>query len=642
MKEIVAGIIAHVDAGKTTLSEALLYRAGDLRKLGRVDKGNAFLDPDRLEKKRGITIFSHLAQLKMPNFNLTLLDTPGHLDFADQTEEVLSVLDYAILVISITDGLTAYTRTLWRLLERYQVPTFIFVNKIDENHLSHSQFLKEMQKVLASSCIDFTQEDKNFYENIATSNEKTLEDYLKKGKLSANQIRLLIKKRKIFPVYFGSALKLNGVSKFITGLEKWTLPLSKQNKFAARIFKISHDSKNERLTWLRILGGNLKARTELFSGEKINQIRIYNGEKFTVVPELKAGEIGTVTGLNKTYPGQGIGVKDAPHANLRPVMTSRLNPQDSDLHACLKALQILNDEDPLLNLRWSEHLRELRVQIMGEVQLEVLAQLMRERFNLNVSFDQGSILYKETITQPIEAVGHFEPLRHYAEAHFLLTPLKANSGLVFENKCSLEVLTKNWQHQIMTALASKEHLGVLIGAPITDLKITLIGGRGNNVHTVGGDFREATYRGVRQGLMELKKRGACQLLEPWYRFRLTIKNKQVGRALNDIQKMKGKFDPPVEENDLTVITGTAPVEQMRGYANELRSYSHGTGNLECVFAGYQPCHNAVDVIKQRAYDPLSDLDNTPNSVFCSRGAGHTVTWDKVPAAAQYPYRYPLN
>ncbi len=642
MKEITAGIIAHVDAGKTTLSEAMLYQTGSIRRLGRVDQGNAFLDPDQLEKKRGITIFSHEAQLKTKQLSLTLLDTPGHVDFAAQTENVLSVLDYAILVISWADGVTGYTRTLWHLLKEYQVPTFIFVNKVDEAGFDQTKILQNLQEKLAPNCLAFEPENKDFYENIAASDDKVLTKFLTSGKLKDETIQSLIQKRTVFPVYFGSALKLKGVEDLIAGLEKWTLEPIKKDKFAARVFKISHDEKGERLTWLKLLGGNLPAKTELLPSEKVNQIRLYNGDKFTVASTLRAGQVGAITGLTSTYPGQGIGIKDAPTASLRPVMTYRVNLENNDLHAVLTALKTLEDEDPLLNVQWSEELQEIRVQIMGEVQLETLQQILQERFKLKISFDQGSILYKETITKKIEAVGHFEPLRHYAEVHFLLEPGKRNSGLAFANCCSLEVMTKNWQHQVMTALASKEHLGVLIGAPITDMKITLISGKGNLVHTVGGDLREATYRGVRQGLMELKQRHACQLLEPWYSFRLEVKQEQVGRALNDIQRMSGKFDNPVEENGLTIITGLAPVEQMQGYENAVRSYTHGEGHLECIYTGYLPCHNAQEVIKRAKYDPVSDLANTPNSVFCSHGAGHTVTWDQVPAHAQYPYTYKLD
>lgn len=642
VKEIVAGIVAHVDAGKTTLSEALLYEAGNLRKLGRVDKGDAFLDPDELEKKRGITIFSHEAQIKTDSLKITLLDTPGHIDFATQTEQVLNVLDYAILVISATDGITSYTRTLWQLLARYQVPIFIFVNKMDAPDTDHAKILRNLQTELAENCIDFSTLDHNWQENVATCDEALLDKYLTEGTVDEDEVKKLICARKIFPVYFGSALKLTGIKEFLAAIDQWTVAAAPKEEFAARVFKISHDDKGERLTWLKILGDKLKAKTELLPHEKVDQIRDYDGEKYQVLPEAVVGEIAAVTGLTSTYPGQGLGKeKDALAARMKPVLSYRLNPGDEDLSRCLSALKELEDEDPQLNVQWSEHLQEIHVQIMGEIQLEILQQILADRFNLHVSFDQGNILYKETIIKKIEAVGHFEPLRHYSEAHFLLEPLPAGSGIVFENKCSLEVLDKNWQHQIMTALTAKEHLGVLTGSPITDLKITLIGGRGSNVHTVGGDFREATWRGVRQGLMELKQRKACKLLEPWYEFRLEVPQDQVGRALNDIQRMNGNFNSPEEKGKLTLITGKAPVSEMRDYANDVRSYTHGEGYLECVVAGYQTCHNSEDIVEEKNYDPVSDLENTPNSVFCSHGAGHTVTWDQVPAHAKYPYQFPL-
>ena len=641
MKKITTGIIAHVDAGKTTLSEALLYRAGNIRNLGRVDNGDAFLDTQQLEKKRGITIFSHEAKLTTDVTEVTLLDTPGHVDFAFQTEEVLSVLDYAILVISATDGVTSYAKTLLNLLEKNNVPVFIFVNKIDIAGTDKDQALADIQKNLSENCLDFSQENQDFYENVASADDKLLEKYLNGEKIADSDIQDLIAQRKIYPVYFGSALKLTGITEFLAGFDKWTKEKEYASDFSARCFKISHDKNGERLSWIKILGGSLKAKTEL-ADEKINQLREYNGEKFTTVVEAKAGDIVAATGLTKTYPGQGFGVKDANEASLKPVLTYRLNPLDEDIHACLTALKKLEDENPQLHVTWSEHLQELRVQVMGKIQLEILKQLLQERFNLTVDFEQGSILYKETITQPVEGVGHFEPLRHYAEVHLLLEPGERNSGVVFENKCSLEVLTKNWQHQIMTALKSKEHLGVLIGTPITDVKITLLGGKGSIVHSVGGDFREATYRAVRQGLMELKERNQLILLEPWYDFRLEVSQEHVGRALNDIQRMSGEFNTPENKGDRTIIEGSAPVSEMQDYAAQVRSYTHGDGIFECVVKGYLPCHNAAEIIAQYDYDPVSDLDNTPNSVFCSHGAGHTVTWDKVPETAHFPYTYPLK
>lgn len=641
MKKITTGIVAHVDAGKTTLSEALLYTAGNLRNLGRVDDGDAFLDTDQLEKKRGITIFSHEAKLKTDNLELTLLDTPGHVDFGQQTEETLSVLDYAILVISIADGVTSYARTLWHLLERNNVPVFIFVNKTDAVGADREKALADLQKNLSENCVDFTQIDDDFYENVAACDDKLLDKYLDNGEISPSDVQQAIAARKTFPVYYGSALKLTGIKEFLAGFEQWTSEKKFTKDFSARCFKISHDKNGERLTWIKILGGKLKAKTEL-NDEKINQIRSYNGEKFTTITEVEAGDVVALTGLTKTYPGQGFGVGDAKNAVLKPVLTYKVDSKENDIHACLDALKVLEDENPQLHVTWSEHLQEIHVQVMGKIQLQFLQQLLQERFNLDIAFEQGNILYKETITKLIEAVGHFEPLRHYAEVHLLLEPGARNSGLVFANKCSLEVLTKNWQHQIMTALASKEHLSVLTGAPITDMKITLLGGKGSIVHSVGGDFREATYRAVRQGLMEEKIHDQVELLEPWYDFRLEIGQDQVGRALNDIQRMSGKFATPQNIGERTIITGSAPVSEMQDYAAEVRSYTHGEGNLECVVKGYLPCHNAQEIIAEENYDSVSDLDNTPNSVFCSHGAGHTVTWDKVPETAHYPYTYPLS
>ena len=591
MKKITTGIVAHVDAGKTTLSEALLYRAGNIRNLGRVDNGDAFLDTQQLEKKRGITIFSHEAKLTTDDAEITLLDTPGHVDFAFQTEEVLSVLDYAILVISATDGVTSYAKTLWNLLEKNHVPVFIFVNKIDIAGANKGQVLTDIQKSLSENCLDFSQEDQTFYENVASADDQLLEKYLNGEEIMNSDIQNLIVQRKIYPVYFGSALKLTGITEFLAGFDKWTKEKEYSPDFSARCFKISHDKNGERLSWIKILGGKLQAKTEL-AGEKINQLREYNGEKFTTVVKVNAGEIVAATGLTKTYPGQGLGATDAKEASLKPVLTYKLNPLDEDIHACLMALKTLGDENPQLHVTWSEHLQELRVQVMGKIQLEILKQLLQERFTLTVDFEQGSILYKETIAQPVEGVGHFEPLRHYAEVHLLLEPGPRNSGVVFENNCSLEALTKNWQHQIMTALKSKEHLGVLLGTPITDVKITLLGGKGSIVHSVGGDFREATYRAVRQGLMELKEQDQLILLEPWYDFRLEVSQEHVGRALNDIQRMNGQFNSPENKGDRTIIEGSAPVSEMQDYAAQVRGYTHGDGIFECVVKGYLPCHNA--------------------------------------------------
>ncbi|AKP03759.1 elongation factor G [Companilactobacillus farciminis] len=641
MKQIVTGIVAHVDAGKTTLSEALLYQTGALRKLGRVDKGSAFLDPDALEKKRGITIFSHQANLQYQDLKLTLLDTPGHVDFASQTEQVLSVLDYAILVVSATDGVQGYTRTLWRLLDHYQVPTFIFVNKMDALGTDQQQILNDLQNNLASGCIDF--ESDNFNEDVAMTDDNVLEQFLDSGELIDTTVQKLIRQRKVFPCFFGSALKMEGIEEFLQGVRRFSIESNYPEEFGAKVFKISHDG-NERLTWVKVTGGMLENKAVLYNEQKANQLRVYDGSKFDLTQSLIAGEVCAITGLSDTYPGLGLGKQiNSEKPTIQPVLNFALDPKDNDIHQCLEALRQLEDEDPQLHIQWSSHLQEIRIQVMGQVQLEIIQQLLLDRFNLDVGFGEGSILYKETITQPVEAVGHFEPLRHYSEVHLLLEPGPIGSGLKFASNCSLDVLASNWQHQVLSNLQSKEHLGVLIGAPITDMKITLIGGKASNVHSVGGDFKEATWRAVRQGLMELRDTGS-QLLEPWYQFRLEVPQDQVGRAMNDIQQMNGTFENPemVDESDLTIISGTAPVATMQGYSQTVNSYTHGLGNLECVVLGYQACHNAEEVIENRDYDPVSDLENTPDSVFCAHGAGYPVSWDEVPQMAHVPYLYPIK
>ncbi|KRK62963.1 hypothetical protein C5L30_001493 [Companilactobacillus farciminis] len=641
MKQIVTGIVAHVDAGKTTLSEALLYQTGALRKLGRVDKGSAFLDPDALEKKRGITIFSHQANLQYQDLKLTLLDTPGHVDFASQTEQVLSVLDYAILVVSATDGVQGYTRTLWRLLGHYQVPTFIFVNKMDAIGADRQKVLTDLQNNLANGCIDF--ESDNFNEEVAMTDDDVLEQFLDNGELEDTTVQKLIQQRKVFPCFFGSALKMEGIEEFLQGVQRFSTENNYPEEFGAKVFKISH-AGNERLTWVKVTGGSLENKAVLYNDQKANQLRVYDGSKFDLTQNLVAGEVCAVTGLSDTYPGLGLGKQiNSEKPTIQPVLNFALDPKDNDIHQCLEALRQLEDEDPQLHVQWSSHLQEIRIQVMGQVQLEIIQQLLLDRFNLDVSFGEGSILYKETITRSIEAVGHFEPLRHYSEVHLLLEPGSVGSGLKFTSNCSLDILASNWQHQVLSNLQSKEHLGVLIGAPITDMKITLIGGKASNVHSVGGDFKEATWRAVRQGLMELRNTGS-QLLEPWYQFRLEVPQDQVGRAMNDIQQMNGTFETPemVDGSDLTIISGTAPVATMQGYSQTVNSYTHGLGNLECVVLGYQACHNAEEIIENKDYDPLSDLENTPDSVFCAHGAGYPVPWDEVPQMAHMPYLYPIK
>lgn len=638
MKKIVAGIIAPVDAGKTTLSEAMLYQSGAIRQLGRVDRGSAHLDPDQEEKRRGITIFSHQTQLQTKDLRLTLLDTPGHVDFAAQTEDVLRVLDYAILLVSATDGVTGYTRTLWHLLDRYHVPAFIFVNKCDGLGANYEKTVDQLQD-LAAGCLPFDQGlTSELTEQVAMQDDDVLEAYLNNGQLDDDQVRSMIQHRQVFPIYHGSALQDDGVDRLLTGLREWTVEDQKPTQFAARVFRISHDRQGNRLTWLRVLGGQLKAKQELMDGEKADQVRVYDGAHFDISQEIPAGDCCAVTGLSQTFPGQGLGnASDSGRPFFQPVMAYTVTVDKDQVQKCLTALKRLADEDPLLDVIWNSELQEIHVQVMGQVQLEVLQQRLHDEFDMDVQFTAGSILYQETITRPVEGVGHFEPLRHYAEVHLLMEPGKRGSGIHYEAHLSGDVLDLSWQHQILVALRSKQHRGVLIGTPLTDVKITLIAGKGNIVHTVGGDFREAAWRAVRQGLMELRRAGACQLLEPWYSFRLTVDQASVGHALTDIQRMGGQVDAPQQDGSQTVITGTAPVSAMRDYAQQVRSYTHGQGQLECVVDGYRPCHDAQTIIDHADYDPVGDLPNTPGSVFCAHGAGYPVHWDDVPSHMHVPY-----
>lgn len=648
-KQIIGGLVAHVDAGKTTLTEALLYQAGQLHKLGRVDKGNAFLDPDQLEKQRGITIFTHQAILNYNDSRLTLLDTPGHIDFAAQTEQVLQVLDYAVLVISASDGIQGYTRTLWELLARYLVPTFIFINKTDSVGADVPAVMTQLQAELAPACLDFTAgpvTTGKTAEAIAMQDDTVLESYLAHDQLTIAQIQKLIQQRKLFPCFAGSALKLTGIQELLDGLAQWTVePVPAGNQFAARVFKVSHDPNGNRLSWLRILGGTLKAKAELLPGEKADQIRIYDGSKFTIqqavpVQAVPVGGICAITGLTASYPGQGLGnATAAPQPRLQPVLDYAATIDNDNPQPYLKALHELADEDPQLRVTWSSQLREVHAQLMGTVQKEILEQLLAERYGLHLQFASGHILYRETIDQSVEGVGHFEPLRHYAEVHLRLAPGQPGSGLTFDNQCRTDVLDHNWQQQVMTSLAAKEHRGALIGAPLTDVRITLVGGQGSIVHSVGGDFREATWRAVRQGLMELRAKGHCILLEPWYQYRLTIPQGAVGRAINNLQKMAADFKiAPDAGGAMTTIAGTGPVATMRDYAAAVRNYSHGQGSFDCIVAGYRPCHNAAAVVADHHYQPTADLVNTPDSVFCAHGAGYPVKWDQVPRMAHFPYQ----
>lgn len=663
MKRIVTGILAHVDAGKTTLSEALLYATGNVRKLGRVDHGDAFLDTNTMERQRGITIFTEPAIITTPNLTLTLLDTPGHVDFSAEMERTLAVLDYAILVISGADGIQGHTETLWRLLKRYNVPTFIFVNKMDAPAADKTKLLNQLKKRFSDGCIDFTgAHDDNaaladVMEDIAMQSETAMESYLESGTIPDETIREMIADRALFPCFFGSALKMDGIDEFVAGFERYVREPEYDSAFGARIYKVSHDTQGNRLTWLKVTGGEFKAKTMLSGTERVgadlgeskigddgmwhekaDQVRVYSGAKFATVDSVVTGTVCAVTGLTRTFPGAGLGKEpDGVNPVLQPVLTYTLLPGECDIHACLVALRELEDEDPLLHVVWQSHLEEVHLQLMGAVQLEVIQQMMHDRFGLDVSFGPGGILYKETIAHPIEGVGHFEPLRHYAETHVLLEPLLAGSGMRFASVCSEDVLDRNWQRLILQHCREREHLGVLTGSPVTDMKITLLVGRAHLKHTEGGDFRQATYRAIRQGLMEAKERGDCRLLEPWYGFRLEVPQDMVGHAMADIQRMSGSFDTPSGDGEYMVLEGEAPVAQMRDYAMDVNAYTHGRGHLSCVFAGYRPCHNADEVIEQSAYDPESDLENTPDSVFCAHGAGYPVKWYKVPEFMHLDY-----
>ena len=639
-KQITMGILAHVDAGKTTLSEGILYTCKAIRKLGRVDHQDAFLDTNTLERNRGITIFSKQAECTLGEFGMTFLDTPGHVDFSAEMERTLQVLDYAILVISGADGVQGHTETLWRLLSRYQIPVFLFINKMDQPGTDREALLAEVKEKLDANCVEFSadQTDEEWKEQVAVCDEQVMEAYLEGEEISREQIRQMIRERKLFPCYFGSALKMTGVEEFLDDLKLRIRETSYPETFGAKIYKITRDNQGERLTHMKITGGTLKVKSVLSNGrpgetgegiwqEKVNQIRIYSGEKYTMVSEVKAGTVCAVTGLTATYPGQGLGSEQASDMPvLEPVLSYRIGlPTEVNVHQALLQLRQLEEEEPLLHIVWNETLGEIYAQVMGEVQIEILKSLIKERFGMAVTFDEGNIVYKETILEPVEGVGHFEPLRHYAEVHLLLEPGETGSGLTFATDCSEDVLDRNWQRLILTHLEEREHKGVLIGAPITDMKITLLTGRAHIKHTEGGDFRQATYRAVRQGLRKAKS----QLLEPYYEFRLEVPSEQVGRSMTDIQKMLGEFDPPKTEGEMTVLTGSAPVVTMRDYQKEVISYTSGRGRLSCTLKGYYPCHNQEEVVEAVGYDPEADLENPTGSVFCAHGAGFVVNWDQV-------------
>ena len=633
-KQIVLGILAHVDSGKTTLSEAMLYRAGVTRRLGRVDHKDAFLDTDALEKARGITIFSKQALLTAGDTDITLLDTPGHVDFSTETERTLQVLDYAVLVVSGTDGVQSHTETLWRLLRRYHVPTFVFVNKMDLPGMERQELLAQLNRRLGEGFVDFGAEQADRDEALALCDENLMDRMLDAGQLQDADLIPAIARRHVFPCWFGAALKLEGVDALLDGLDRYTRPAPALEAFGAKVFKVSQDEQGARLTWLRVTGGELKVKAQLTGeadgepwAEKANQLRLYSGAKYTLTEAIGPGQVCAVTGLTKARPGEGLGAeRDSDLPVLEPVLSYQvLLPEGADVHEALGKLHRLEEEEPQLHVVWNETLGEIHVQLMGEIQLEVLRSLLAERFGLAVEFGPGGILYKETITEPMEGVGHYEPLRHYAEVHLKLEPLPRGSGMQFAADCREEVLDKNWQRLVLTHLEEKQHLGVLTGSPLTDVKITLIAGRAHLKHTEGGDFRQATYRAVRQGLMLAKS----QLLEPWYAFRLEVPAENIGRAMSDIQRMEGTFDPPESGEETAVLTGFAPVSTMRSYPMEVVSYTRGRGHLSLTLDGYRPCHNAQEVIAAIGYEPEHDLDNPADSVFCAHGAGFVVPWDQV-------------
>lgn len=642
---ICAGLLAHVDAGKTTLAESILYLTGSIRKLGRVDHQDAFLDTDELERARGITIFSKQAEFTVGEKSYTLLDTPGHVDFSAEMERTLQVLDYAVLVISGADGVQGHVETLWRLLRQYRIPAFLFINKMDQPGTDRENLMAQLTARLDEKCIDFgAQGTEQFFENLAMCSEEALELYLEQGEIPEEQITEMIRKREIFPCFFGSALKLSGVDEFLENFQKYTSVPMYGEKFGARVFKISRDTQGNRLTWMKITGGCLKVKSVLSgknriqtgsgSGEtqpqweeKADQIRIYSGTGYRMIQEAPAGTVCAVTGLTRTGAGDGLGEEQLVHVPLlEPVLSYRIRvPEACDVHLMFLKLRELEEEIPELHMVWEETAREIHAQVMGEVQIEILRSMIQKRFGMDVEFDSGSIVYKETIASVVEGVGHFEPLRHYAEVHLLLEPGEPGSGLVFDTVCSEDSLDRNWQRLILTHLEEKKHRGVLTGAEITDMKITLVSGRAHVKHTEGGDFRQATYRAVRQGL----KKAKSVLLEPFYEFRLEIPGELIGRAMTDIQKMHGTFETPQNEENFAVLTGSAPVSEMREYPREVTAYSRGRGRIFCTLKGYEPCHNPEEVTAASGYDSEKDLDNPTGSVFCSHGSGFQVPWDKV-------------
>lgn len=631
MKNIVIGILAHVDAGKTTLSEAMLYQTGAIRNLGRVDHKNAFLDTDIQERDRGITIFSKQAEMTYKDTKLMLLDTPGHVDFSAEMERTLQVLDYAVLVISGREGVQGHTVTLWKLLQKYEIPVFLFINKMDLEGADRAQILEELRSSLSAGCLDFEDLEE---EQAAMCEEGLLEEYLETGHISEPSIRNSISNRKIFPCYFGSALRMSGVEGFLDGIVQFTEEPSYSQQFGARIYKITRDPQGMRLTHMKITGGTLSVKETLdlsdapgASGEKVNQIRIYSGGKYQTVQEAEAGTVCAVAGLEHTHAGQGLGVEESENRFvLEPAMSyGVLLPDGADVHRTLQQLKQLEEEDPQLHIAWNSQTEEIQIQLMGEVQLEILKEMIRQRFDLELEFGEGKVAYRETIAKPVIGAGHFEPLRHYAEVHLLLEPGDPGSGVVLDTACREDLLDRNWQRLILTHLAERDFPGVLTGSPLTDVKITLLAGRAHLKHTEGGDFRQATYRAVRQGLRKTQS----ILLEPWYDFELEVPQDMTGRAMADIQRMGGSFELPQTRGDLSLITGKAPVSEMKGYMAEVNSYTRGYGHLSCSVAGYEPCHDAEKVMEEIGYRVDEDTENTADSVFCSHGAGYLVPWDQV-------------
>ncbi len=630
MKRLTIGMLAHVDSGKTTLSEAMLYRAGAVRRLGRVDHGDAFLDTEEQERERGITIFSKQARLCWGEWEFTLLDTPGHVDFSAETERAVQVMDCAVLLVSGADGVQGHTETLWKLLERHHIPTFLFINKMDQPGTDRDRLLGQLRARLSDGCADFSGPWEDVLEHAALCDEALMERYLEAGELDDADLSALIVERRLFPCFFGAALRVEGVDALLDGLARYALEPDWPAQFAARVFKISRDDKGERLTWLKITGGALKVR-DVVKGpdweEKAAQLRLYSGAKFIPAGEAPAGTVCAAAGLTRTRAGQGLGAEeDWAGPELEPVLAYQvLPPAGGDAHTLLAQLRILEEEDPQLQVEWNEGLGEIRLRLMGEVQLEVLSRLLERRFGTRVSFGPGRVVYLETIAAPAEGVGHFEPLRHYAEVHLLLEPLERGAGLALDTACSENVLDRNWQRLILTHLMEKTHLGVLTGAPITDMRITLLTGRAHLKHTEGGDFRQATYRAVRQGLMGARS----VLLEPWYSFRLEAPAGSMGRAMTDLQRMGAELQPPQQQGEEAVLTGSVPVSELGGYWTQVAAYTGGRGRLSCTVEGYRPCHNAEAVIDAAGYDPERDVDNPAGSVFCAHGAGFNVPWDQV-------------